>query len=256
MWRYFQWYIVYQSCGWSVYLRHVCHLSRLCRQYQLFIRSESLGKYKQRTEAVRSGFDPGNSFPWVVFYLKTHIILKFVSASQRPFSSLCEVLLWALRLKNGVAGRRCKEEACGDRATERISAGQRSNLRFVARRILANQLRPWSQVILAWLCISATRVLERQQNTIHANLSVVSNQWVGWVRALVEHQVTRLQYHRLFSVTSIWRTYPVVPPTRFFIFTIICMLHYYGIILHALVVSYIITQFQLKFLVLYTSLLN
>jgi hypothetical protein len=49
-------------------------------------------------------------------------------ASQRPFSSLCEIL----RVATIVAGMR-------DRVTDWISAGQQSNFQFVAWRILANQ---------------------------------------------------------------------------------------------------------------------
>ena len=41
-----------------------------------------------------------------------------------------------------------------------------------------------------------------------------------------------------------------------FYLLLFCMLHYYEVILHALVVSYTITKYQLKFLVLYTSLLS
>jgi len=44
-------------------------------------------------------------------------------------------------------------ELCGDGVPDLISTGQQSNLTFVARRILAIQLRPLRQAIPTWLWI-------------------------------------------------------------------------------------------------------
>jgi hypothetical protein len=156
-------------------------------------------------KVIHSRFDAGNRIPWDVTVLfKTHkFLLSFATASQCPFSSLCEFLLVA----TSVAGVR-------DRVTDWISAGQQSNLKFVARRILANQLRLCSLAIPAQRWNFGNACLERKTRKHYPrDNSDISMQPAGCKCVLWTTLSDSTSIKEAFSVTSIWLIFTVGVPS-------------------------------------------
>ena len=153
-------------------------------------------------EDVLSGLDPGNCRPWVVRVLFKNSYKSFTKVRIGKSTSVLPTLQIPT-LGPPLSNSCCRCAAWGGRARgscdRLVSAGQCSNLTFVARRILSNQLRPWKSGDTGLTEFWQRVIKEREENYIHANLSEVSRQQIGCVcvcmflRAILEHQVVRVQ---------------------------------------------------------------
>ena len=100
-------------------------------------------------------------------------------ACRRPFCSIYKFLPWSLRLATLLAGRRREEEGYADHVTERISAGQQSNLHLWRGAFQPISFDPAVRRYRPKFKFCQSVIKERKGNVIHANLSEVSGQRAG-----------------------------------------------------------------------------
>ena len=91
----------------------------------------------------------------------------------------CEFLPLSLRLATVVAGVRREEEGYGDRATEWLTVGQQSNLRWWHSAFKPISFDPAVRRYWPNFEFWQHMIKERQENVIHVTLSEVSRQQAG-----------------------------------------------------------------------------
>ena len=152
---------------------------------------------KERKLGQQYETETGHMFPWDRrFLFKTPI--KFYKGSHQQDNVLsAQIVDFCLRPSAKQPCCRCAAwEGTMRGSYERMDVSwPTEQLTFVSKRILANQLRHWSQAIPGWLNFWQRVIKEWQENDIHANLSRVSRQREGceYVCVVVEHHVTRLR---------------------------------------------------------------
>ena len=138
-------------------------------------------------------------------------IYRFTSASQRPFCSLCEFLLWVRRLATFAAGVQREEVRAGivwhnecrlaNKVTYVCGAADFSQSASTLHSGDTGLTSNFGNVWLNEYKITLSTQLFRKYQGSGQDVNVCD---------VAEQQVTRRQHKGMLSVTSIWHIFPVV----------------------------------------------